>query len=126
MRRSIQDCQAARPSAGRRVRTGVHARIVDGRVVTAPGVGPVAMVWLPLDGQVVAKIPGRKGNYRWLREAVRVRSPHLDDDRWHLPRNCLSKLVIAAVDRYGYVAVARHVETVAMHQEMPGSGGDRV
>jgi hypothetical protein len=71
------------------------------------------MIWLPLDGQVVAKIPVRKGNYRWLREAVRLRSPRLDDDRWHLPRNCLNRLVIASVDRYGYVALWRDMSRLS-------------
>ncbi|WP_280498946.1 endonuclease domain-containing protein [Nocardia farcinica] len=81
-----------------------EVRIEEGRVITAPG---VALVWLPLDGEVVAKIPPRKGNRRWLHESVRIRSPLLDDDRWYLPRTCLSRLVIAAVDRYGHVVVAR-------------------
>ena len=48
-----------------------------------------------------------KGNRRWLQDSVRIRSPKLAGDRWHLPRNCLVRLVIAAVDRYGYVAVYR-------------------
>lgn len=90
-----------------------EVRIVDGCVVTAPGVGPIAQVWLPRDGQVIAKIPARKGNWRWLRQAVRIRSPRLDGDRWHLPRNCLVKLVTAAVDRYGYIAVWRDMSRLS-------------
>lgn len=82
-------------------------------MVTAPGVGPVAMVWLPLDGQVIAKIPAMKGNKRWLRRTVRVRSPLLDGDRWHLPRNCLTKLVTAAVDRYGYIVIWRDMSKLS-------------
>ena len=73
----------------------------------------MAMIWLPRDGHVVAKIPVRKGNLRWLREAVRVRSPRLDGDRWHLPRNCLVKLVIAGIDRYGYVVVWRDMSRLS-------------
>lgn len=34
-------------------------RIVDGHVVREPGVGPVAMVWLPLHGQVSAASAAR-------------------------------------------------------------------
>ncbi|WP_199487812.1 endonuclease domain-containing protein [Actinomadura spongiicola] len=70
-------------------------------------------VWLPLDGQVVAKIPPLKGNYRWLHRTVRIRSPHLDGDRWHLPRNCLNRLVMAAVDRYGYIVVWRDMSRLS-------------
>lgn len=91
----------------------VWKHLVDGRVVTAPGVGPVAMVWLPRDGQVIAKIPARKGNRRWLHEYVRIRSPRLVGDRWYLPRNCLSRLVIGAVDRYGYVKVWRDMSRLS-------------
>lgn len=90
-----------------------RVRIVDGRVVTAPGTGPVAMVWLPRDGQVIAKIPARKGNFRWLHETVRIRSPRLEGDRWVLPRSCLVRLVIAAVDRYGYIAVWRDMSRLS-------------
>jgi hypothetical protein len=71
------------------------------------------MVWLPQDGQVIAKIPPMKGNLRWLRQAVRIRSPRLEDDRWHLPRNCLTKLVTAAVDRYGYIVVCRDMSRLS-------------
>jgi|SRR3569833_536614 len=88
-------------------------RIVDGRVIRAPGVGPVAMVWLPLDGQVVAQIPAVKGNLRWLRQSVRIRSPRLDGDRWHLPRNCMIKLVTAGVDRFGHVVVWRDMSRLS-------------
>ncbi|WP_218021965.1 hypothetical protein, partial [Nocardia africana] len=73
-------------------------RIEDGRVITAPG---VALMWLPVDGEVVAKIPPRKGNRRWLHKSVRIRSPDLDGDRRYLRRSCLTRLVIAAVERYG-------------------------
>lgn len=88
-------------------------RIVNGRVVRGPGVGPVGMVWLPLDGKVIAKLPPQKGNYWWLKRTVRIRSPHLEGDRWHLPRNCLVRLVTAAVDRYGYIAVWRDMSRLS-------------
>lgn len=81
-----------------------EVRIENGLVISAPD---VALIWLPVDGKVVAKIPARKGNRRWLHESVGIRSPDLDGDRWYLPRNCLSRLVIAAVDRYGHVVVVR-------------------
>jgi hypothetical protein len=71
------------------------------------------MVWLPREGQVIAKIPPRKGNYRWLHHHLAIRSPRLDGDRWHLPRNCLLKFVTAAVDRYGYVAVYRDMSKLS-------------
>lgn len=71
------------------------------------------MVWLPRDGQVIAKIPAMKGNFRWLHESVGIRSPHLDGDRWRLPRNCLLRLVTAAVDRYGYIAVWRDMSKLS-------------
>lgn len=58
-------------------------------------------MWLPVDGEVVAKIPPRKGNRRWLHKSVRIRSPDLDGDRRYLRRSCLTRLVIAAVERYG-------------------------
>ncbi|GLX06766.1 endonuclease domain-containing protein [Microbispora sp. NBRC 16548] len=90
-----------------------EVRIVDGRIVMAPGVGPVAMVWLPQHGQVIAKIPAKRGNKRWLRATVGVRSPRLDKDRWYLPRNCLTRLVTAAVDRYGYIAVWRDMSKLS-------------
>lgn len=88
-------------------------RIIDGRVVRARGVGPVPLVWLPLDGHVVAKIPARKGNRRWLHETVRIRSPRLAGDRWHLPRNCLVRLVTASIDRYGYAVVWRDMSRLS-------------
>lgn len=81
-----------------------EVHIEGGRVITAPD---VALVWLPVDGEVIAKIPARKGNRRWLHESVEIRSPHLEDHRWYLPRSCLNRLVNAAVDRYGYVVVVR-------------------
>uniref|UniRef100_UPI003F497AE1 endonuclease domain-containing protein n=1 Tax=Amycolatopsis sp. CA-293810 TaxID=3239926 RepID=UPI003F497AE1 len=87
-----------------------EVRIVNGRLVTPPG---VPMVWLPQDGQVIAKIPVRKGNRRWLQHTVRIRSPRLDGDRWTLPRSCLVRLVIAAIDRYGYIVVCRDMSTLS-------------
>lgn len=71
------------------------------------------MVWLPRDGQVIAKIPDRKGNRRWLHQAVRIRSPRLDGDRWVLPRSCLTRLVTAAVDRYGHIVVCRDMSRLS-------------
>lgn len=88
-------------------------RIVDGSVVTAPGVGPPALVWLPLNGQVIAKIPPRKGNRGWLHKTLSIRSPQLEDDRWHLPRNCLVKLVTGAVDRFGHAVLWRDVTSLS-------------
>ncbi|MGW5440485.1 endonuclease domain-containing protein [Nocardia asteroides] len=85
-------------------------RLEHGRVITAPG---VALVWLPVEGEVVAKIPPQKGNRRWLHKSVRIRSPILDGDRWYLPRTCLTRLVVAAVDRYGHVVVARDMTRLA-------------
>lgn len=82
-------------------------RVVDGQVMTEAGIGPVARVWLPMNGQVIAKIPAREGNTLWLRRSVEIRSPRLDGDRWFLPRNCMVRLLTAAVDRYGYVVVWR-------------------
>lgn len=80
-------------------------RFAGGRVVTEPGGLP--LVWLPRDGQVIARIPPARGNYWWLHATIGIRSPYLDDDRWRLPRNCLVRLVTAAVDRYGHVVVCR-------------------
>ncbi|MER7960016.1 hypothetical protein [Streptomyces sp. NPDC096030] len=82
-------------------------RIVDGRVVANAGIGPVAMVWLPLDGQVIAKIPARKGNRRWLHGTVGIRSPEFNGDRWNLPRSSLVRLVTGAVDRFGFIVLWR-------------------
>jgi hypothetical protein len=87
-----------------------EVRIEDGRVTTAPS---VALVWLPSDGEVVAKIPPQKGNRRWLHESVCIRSPLLEDKRWYLPRSCLSRLVTAAVDRYGHVVVVRDMKRLS-------------
>ncbi len=87
-----------------------EVRIVNGRLVAPPG---VPMVWLPQDGQVIAKIPARKGSQRWLRQAVRIRSPYLDGDRWVLPRTCLTRLVTAAVDRYGRFVVFRDMSRLS-------------
>ena len=81
--------------------------LVGGRVVAKDGTRPLALIWLLRDGRVVAKIPPLKGNFQWLHNSVGIRSPHLEGGSWHLPRNCLSRLVIAAVDRYGSVVVCR-------------------
>lgn len=78
--------------------------VVDGRL-NAPSWVP--LIWLPRDGKVIAKIPARKGNRHWLQQSVRVRSPRFESDRWILPRNCTTRLVIAATDRYGQVVVCR-------------------
>jgi hypothetical protein len=88
-------------------------RVVDGRVVKEPGIGPVPMVWLPLQGQVTAKIPARKGNFRWLHETLGIKSPELNGDRWTLPRSCLVRLVTAAVDRYGFVVLWRDMSKLS-------------
>lgn len=88
-------------------------RIVEGRLEIPPGTGPMAMIWLPVDGKVFAKIPRRTGNRRWLMEALQVRGPKLVDGRWELPRNCLSKLIAAAVDRYGCAAVCRDISKLS-------------
>ncbi|MBF6358305.1 hypothetical protein IU449_27790 [Nocardia higoensis] len=87
-----------------------EVRIQGGRVITAPG---VALVWLPVDGQVVAKIPPQRGNRRWLHESVNIRSPQLESDRWLLPRSCLNRLVTAAVDRYGHVVLVRDMQKLS-------------
>ncbi|MFS1303986.1 endonuclease domain-containing protein [Streptosporangium longisporum] len=71
------------------------------------------MVWLPKDGQVIAKIPAMTGNRRWLHQIVGIRSPRLHNDRWQLPRNCLVKLVTAAIDRYGYIVVWRDMSKLS-------------
>jgi hypothetical protein len=88
-------------------------RIVDGHVVSEPGVGPGAKVWLPLQGQVVAKIPPRKGNRRCLHETVGIRSPELEGDRWNLPRSSLVRLVTAAIDRYGFIVLWRDMSKLS-------------
>jgi hypothetical protein len=86
-------------------------RLVDGRLVAEPE--PVAKLWLPLHGQVIAKIPPRKDNFQWLHTSVAIRSPHRVGGYWHLPRNCLTRLVTAAVDRYGYAAVLRDISALS-------------
>lgn len=91
----------------------IEVRIVDGCVVTAPGTGPVAKVWLPRKEEVVAKIPARKGNRRWLHETVGIRSPQFEEDRWLLPRSSLTRLVTAAIDRYGFVVLWRDVSSLS-------------
>jgi Recombination endonuclease VII len=90
-----------------------EVRIVGGRVVTAPGTGPMPMIWLPLNGQVVAKIPAVRGNRRWVHKTVGVRSPRFAGDRWYLPRSCLTRLVIAATDRFGWVVVSRDMSRLS-------------
>ncbi|KAB8186986.1 hypothetical protein FH608_046390 [Nonomuraea phyllanthi] len=71
------------------------------------------MIWLPKEGQVIAKVPPRKGNFRWLHHTLEIRSPSLEGDRWSLPRNCLMKFVMAAIDRFGYVAVYRDMSKLS-------------
>jgi hypothetical protein len=44
---------------------------------------------------------------------VGIRSPQLDGERWHLPRICLTRLVNAAIDRYGYVALWRDMSKLS-------------
>ena len=73
----------------------------------------MALVWLPLDGQVIAKLPPRKGNRRWLHETVGIRSPDFNDDRWNLPRSSLVRLVTAAVDRYGFIVLWRDMSRLS-------------
>lgn len=90
--------------------TPPQVRLVNGRVITEPG---VPVVWLPKNGKVVAKLPPRKGNRRWLHHTVGIRSPRLADDRWHLPRNCLGRLVTAAIDRYGHIVVCRDMSRLS-------------
>jgi len=87
-----------------------EVRLAGGRVAADPA---VALVWLPLDGHVIARIPSLKGNRRWLHETVGIRSPELRGDRWHLPRNCLMRLVTAAVDRYGHAVLCRDVSRLS-------------
>jgi hypothetical protein len=87
-----------------------EVRILNGRLIAPDG---VPMVWLPQDGQVIARIPALKGNRRWLHHTVHIRSPRLDGDRWTLPRNCLVRLVIAAIDRYGHIVVCRDMSRLS-------------
>lgn len=73
----------------------------------------VALIFLPLKGQVIAKLPARKGNFQWLHRALKVRSPKLEGDRWTLPRTCLTRLVRASIDRFGYVALVRDMSKLS-------------
>ncbi|MFJ3850843.1 endonuclease domain-containing protein [Streptomyces albidoflavus] len=83
-----------------------EVRIVNGRVITNT-TKPLSIVWLPREGEAVAKLLPRRGNRRWLRETVRIRSPKFDGRQWTLPRSCLTRLLIGAVDRYGFVVLCR-------------------
>ncbi|MEO3892169.1 endonuclease domain-containing protein [Nonomuraea sp. B5E05] len=77
----------------------------------APG---VALIWLPRNGEIVGKIPASQDNRRWLRRTVDVRSPYFDNrGYWHLPRTCLGRLVMAAIDRYGYVVLCRDMSKLS-------------
>ncbi|MBJ6616367.1 endonuclease domain-containing protein [Streptomyces sp. I4(2020)] len=93
--------------------SNLPVRIVGERVVTKPGIGPVPTVWLPLHGQVIAELPPRKGNRRWLHETVGIRSPEFNGDHWILPRSSLMRLVTAAVDRYGFIVLWRDMSTLS-------------
>jgi hypothetical protein len=88
-----------------------QVRLVDGRLVAEPD--PVAMLWLPLRGEVIAKFPRRKGTFQWLHVGVAIHSPMRKRDRWLLPRSCLTRLVTATVDRHGYVAVLRDISALS-------------
>ncbi|MCT9087318.1 endonuclease VII domain-containing protein [Streptomyces sp. ASQP_92] len=88
-------------------------RIVGERVVTDAGVGHVPTVWLPLHGQVIAELPPRKGNRRWLRDTVGIRSPEFTGKQWHLPRNSLMRLVTASIDRYGFIVLWRDMSQLS-------------
>lgn len=68
---------------------------------------PPAQIWLPREGQVLARFPPSRSNRGWLHHTVGIRSPQLIRPDWHLPCSCLTRLLIAAIDRYGYVAVYR-------------------
>jgi hypothetical protein len=86
----------------------------QGRVVADPGIGPIPLVWLPVDRQVVARTPAGEADLPWLRGTVCVRSPRLDaDGRWQLPRSCATRLVTAAIDRYGYVVLWRDMSRLS-------------
>lgn len=87
-------------------------RIVDGRVVAEPGIS-VVRVWLPVHGQVIAKLPPRRANRRWMHETVGIRSPEFDGDRWTLPRSSLVRLVTAAVDRFGFIVLWRDMSKLS-------------
>jgi hypothetical protein len=80
--------------------------------VRAP-VNDVAKVWVPLEGPPVAKLPYVKDNRQWLRHTVRVRSPQYAKLKWTLPRNCLARLVHAAIDRYGQVDLYRDMRALS-------------
>jgi hypothetical protein len=58
-------------------------------------------------------MPPAKGNRAWLRNSARVRSPHLDGEYWRLPRASLTRLITAAVDRFGWVALCREVAALS-------------
>lgn len=87
-----------------------EVRIERGLVITSRR---IPQVWLPRDGEVIAKIPPKQGNRRWLHKTVSIRSPRLEEDRWVLPRSCLARLVTAAVDRYGHVVVTRDMSRLS-------------
>jgi hypothetical protein len=87
-------------------------RVVDGRVVMAPG---AALIWFPRQkGKVIAKLPKSKDDVQWLRHTVDINCPRLDNrEYWRLPRNCLGKLVMAAIDRYGYIVLCRDMSKLS-------------
>ncbi|MFI7467466.1 endonuclease domain-containing protein [Nonomuraea sp. NPDC049646] len=76
--------------------------------------GPEVVLRLPVDGQVLAQLPWAKDNRRWLITTLDLyHRPLWHENRWHLPRNCLTRAITAAVDRYGYVAVVRDMATLS-------------
>lgn len=85
----------------------------DREVATPRNGGPrseaPAKIWLPLDGKVIARLPFVPETRRWLQQAVQVRSPKWDPKQmvWVLPRNCATRLLRAAIDRFGGVEVYR-------------------
>ncbi|SCD43437.1 endonuclease domain-containing protein [Streptomyces sp. SA3_actG] len=90
----------------------MEVRVVDGHIVIS-GTKKVPMLWLPREGEVVAKLPPRKGNRAWLHHTVGIRSPKFAGDRWTLPRSSLSRLLMAAIDRYGTVVLCRDMNRLS-------------
>lgn len=87
-------------------------RVVDDRVVMPLG---AALIWLQRKkGKVIAKLPKRENDLSWLRRTVGIDRPRIDArEYWHLPRNCLNRLVMAAIDRYGYVVPCRDMSKLS-------------
>jgi hypothetical protein len=73
-----------------------------------------ALLWLPArDAEEDDRLRGwfpLDEPKKWLRKGARIKSPELVDNRWHVPRSAMFKVVKACVEEFGRVGLFRDAE----------------